>query len=81
MSKNEITLAEYRKTLKEMGYQVRTQRNSEFIAAHVTHKESGEKVTGFNVMSPEFRNRHLAFFEYKNSVSIHEDGLDSMRVV
>ncbi|MBI6727294.1 hypothetical protein YA0089_27140 [Pseudomonas viridiflava] len=81
MRKIEITLADYRKTLKGMGYQVRTQRNSEFISAHVTHKESGEKVTGFNVMSPEFRNRHLAFFDYKNSVSIHEDGLDSMRVV
>lgn len=82
MSKTEITLDEYRKALKAMGYQVRTKRNSEFITATVTHKESGEKVTGFNVMSPEFRKRHLAFFEYRETVSIHEDGPPpTMRVV
>lgn len=82
MSKTEITLAQYRQELKGMGYQVRTHRNSEFIEARVTHKDSGDKVTGFNAMSPEFFAKHKAFFDYKNSVSIHEEeDLSSMRVV
>lgn len=81
MNKTEITLAQYRETLKAMGYQVRTHRNTEFIEARVTHKESGDKVTGFNAMSAEFFAKHKAFFDYKNSVSIHEDDAHSMRVV
>ena len=82
MSTVEITLADFRKTLKGLGYKVSTKRHSEFIAMTVTHLESGEKVAPGNVFSAEFLARHKPYFDYKNGVKVREDDTSyAMRVV
>ncbi|MFK4131939.1 hypothetical protein ACI2KR_06545 [Pseudomonas luteola] len=72
MSKSEIDLTEYRKSLKQMGYSIRTRANSSFITATITHDESGDVVTGYNVMSPEKYEKHKSFFQFRESVKVRD---------
>lgn len=82
MSKTNITLAEYRKALKALGYQVRTKRNSSFITATIVHKASGVSFHPSDVTTAEFLAEHRAFYDYRNSVSVREDDSDiAMRVI
>lgn len=61
-----------RKELKAMGYRVRTRSYSEFSAASVFLGD--EKINGGNVMSEDFHAKHKAFFDWKASVSVIENG-------
>lgn len=82
MSKPTITLAQYRKELKALGYQLRTKRNSTFITATVVHKETGATFHPSNVTTAEFLAKHKAFFDYHNAVSVREDESQyAMRVI
>ncbi|WP_298842351.1 hypothetical protein [uncultured Salinicola sp.] len=72
MAKREITQAQMRRELKDMGYGVRTRQGSEFSTATVTL--DGDKINGGNVLTPEFLNEHREFFDWKNSVSVIDDG-------
>lgn len=40
------TLTDFRKALRTLGYKVSVKTYSQFMAAAVTHKESGETITG-----------------------------------
>lgn len=71
-AKREITPAQMRKELREMGYAVRTKSGSSFSTATVTM--DGEKINGGNVMTREFRDRYADFFEWRDGVSVIEDG-------
>lgn len=70
--KRQITPAQMRAELKEMGYTVRIKRNSDFSSAVVT--KGGDTVTGPNIITPEFLDKHQAFYDWKNGVSVVEDG-------
>ena len=72
MAKREITQSEMRRELKAMGYSVRTKQGSEFSTATVSL--NGDKINGGNVMTPEFLEEHREFFDWKNSVSVVDDG-------
>lgn len=72
MSKREITSAQMRKELKDLGYKVRIKSGSSFSTATVNR--DGIQVTGFNVITPEFLDEHKAFFDWRNQVSVVDDG-------
>ena len=72
MPKREITQAEMRRELKAMGYNVRTRQGSDFSTATVTLH--GDKINGGNVITPEFLAEHREFFDWKNSVSVVDEG-------
>lgn len=72
MAKREITQSEMRRELRAMGYNVRTSQGSSFSTAVV--RMDGEKINGGNVVTPEFLAKHKEFFDWKNSVSVIDDG-------
>tara|TARA_B100000929_G_scaffold86897_3_gene67958 strand:+ start:2627 stop:2863 length:237 start_codon:yes stop_codon:yes gene_type:complete len=71
-AKREITPAQMRKELKAMGYTVRTRAGSSFSTATVS--ADGQQVNGGNVMTREFRDKYADFFDWRESVSVIEDG-------
>jgi hypothetical protein len=82
MSKPTITLPEYRKQLKAIGYKIRTKRNSAYIVATIVHIESGDEFHPSDVTTAEKLAKHRAFYDIWNSVSVREDDSDiAMRVI
>lgn len=72
MTKREINQAQMRRELKDLGYSVRTRQGSEFSTARVML--DGQQINGGSVITPEFLSEHRAFFDWKNSVSVVDDG-------
>lgn len=71
-SKAVVTLQEARADLKALGYILKTKAGSGFSSGTVIHKETGEKVSGFNVMEPAMLSRHKAFFDYQAGHTIKD---------
>jgi len=70
--RRKIEQATMRRELKAMGYKVAVRAGSLFSTGKVT--KDGDQVSGVNAMSPEFYEKHKAFFDWKASVEIVDDG-------
>ena len=71
-AKRQITQAEMRKELRQMGYTVRTKAGSSFSSANVSM--DGVPVNGGNVLTREHLDKYEDFYSWKNSVEILDEG-------
>lgn len=55
------TISDVRKAFKEIGYKVKTVRNSTFVTAKIVSSE-GDAINAGNVFTPEFFDEHKAAF-------------------
>ncbi|MBS7671393.1 hypothetical protein [Croceicoccus gelatinilyticus] len=68
----EISQVEMRKKLKELGLKVRVKSYSSFSEARVF--DGDKQINGGNVLTQEHLDRYAAFYDFKNSHSIVDDG-------